>query len=118
MKPSNRFTLLMRMVLIGGLAANVVLAQASGRLSGSVTDPSGSMIVGAAVELTLPEGARPILTTVTNADGLFNMVGVPAGTYLLTVTVQGYKKHVEEEITVRPGQELSLGTIKLEIGQV
>lgn len=118
MKTPNRFALLMRVVLIGGLTASAVLAQATGRLSGSVTDPSGAVVAGATVGLMLPGGAQPIITAVTNADGLFSMIGVPAGTYLLTVTVQGYKKHVEEAVTVRPGQELTLGGIKLEIGQV
>jgi Carboxypeptidase regulatory-like domain len=118
MKSTNRFALLMRVVLIGGLAANMVLAQATGRLSGSVTDPSGAVVAGATVGLMLPGGAQPVLTAVTNAEWLFSMIGVPAGTYQLTVTVQGYKKHVEEAVTVRPGQEVALGGVKLEIGQV
>src|SRR5262245_10322184 len=100
MKTSNRFALLMRIVLIGGLVANAALAQATGRLNGSVTDPSGAVVAGATVGLILPGGAQPVLTAVTNAEGLFSMIGVPAGTYQLTVTAQGYKKHVEASVTV------------------
>jgi len=119
MKPSSKFLwLTLSLLALHLMMAGTLFAQATGRLSGSVVDPSGAVVAGATVDLMLPGGTRPILSAVTTGDGLFNLIGVPAGTYELAITAQGYKRHVEQEVVVRPGQELALTVVKLEIGQV
>ena len=115
MKSSSRFPML---IALAAILTGVTLAQVTGRLSGSVVDPSNAVISGATVELMLPGGNRAIFSATTTADGLFNIIGVPAGAYHLVVSAQGYKKHLEQGITVRPGQELAIPAIKLEVGQV
>ncbi|HEU0172738.1 MAG TPA: TonB-dependent receptor [Blastocatellia bacterium] len=100
------------------ILASASLAQVTGRISGSVVDQSGAVIPNAKIELILPGGARAILNAVTTNDGLFNLSGVLPGSYELAVTAQGYKKRVVQELAVRPGQELALQAIQLEVGQV
>ncbi|MBO0861276.1 MAG: TonB-dependent receptor [Chloracidobacterium sp.] len=100
------------------ILATVTFAQVTGRISGSVVDQSGAVIPNAQIELILPGGARAVLNTISTSDGLFSLTGVPPGSYELTITAQGYKKRVMQELAVRPGQELSLPAIQLEVGQV
>jgi len=117
MKSSNKFRL-PALIALAVMMAGAALAQVTGRLSGSVTDPSGAVVPGVTVELMLPGGDRPIISAVTTGDGLFSMIGVPAGAYRLVVSAQGYKKHIEQGVAIRPGQESTVPAIKLEVGQV
>src|SRR5215468_11095216 len=100
------------------ILASASFAQVTGRIIGSVVDQSGAVIPSAKIELSLPGGARAILNAVTTNDGLFSLTGVLPGSYELAVTAQGYKKRVVQELAVRPGQELALQAIQLEVGQV
>src|SRR5215813_9657600 len=95
-----------------------VFAQVTSRVSGAVVDQSGAVVPGAKVEIMLPGGTRAVFSAITSGEGLFSLAGVPSGVYELVVTAQGYKKRVLQEMAVRPGQELALPAIQLEIGQV
>ena len=46
-------------------------AQVSGSLTGTVKDPSGAVISGAAVKVFLSGGKEPVLSGTTNKAGLF-----------------------------------------------
>jgi hypothetical protein len=83
-------------------------AQVTARLTGSVVDPSGAPVPGAAVEVYLPGGAKPFVTMPTTADGLFAFIAVPAGTYDVTVTANGFRKAVSRGITLVAAQETPL----------
>lgn len=93
-------------------------AQVAGRMSGSIVDPSGAALPGAKLDVMLPGGTRPVLSAETTADGLFNLIGVPAGTYELVVTAQGFRKFTQRDVVITPGNETSLAAIKLEVGGV
>ncbi len=105
-------------VLIHMAWAGAASAQVTGRLSGSVSDPSGAAVPGAVVQLLLPDGAQPVLTAATTTEGLFSMIGVPPGAYQVVVEATGFRKHTERGVVIRPGQETPLAAIKLEIGGV
>jgi hypothetical protein len=100
------------------ILASASFAQVTGRIIGSVVDQSGGVIPNAKIELILPGGARAVLNAETTNEGIFSLTGVLPGSYQLTVTAQGYKKRVVQELSVRPGQELALQAIQLEVGQV
>lgn len=51
-------------------------AQVTGRLTGSVLDPSGSTIPSALVSIMMPGSTEPLLNTITTSDGLFTLAGV------------------------------------------
>ena len=73
------------------LGTTPVLAQANatGTVSGAVTDPTGAVVVGANVALvdTLTGTA---ITTTTNSGGRYVFVNVHPGTYDITVTQSGF----------------------------
>ncbi|HUI53564.1 MAG TPA: TonB-dependent receptor [Bryobacteraceae bacterium] len=93
-----------------------VQAQVASRLTGSVIDPSNAAVPSATVDLLLPGGQKPILSTVTTTDGLFAFTSVPAGTYDVSVTSKGFRKYTEHSIVLEAGKELSLPAIHVEIG--
>ncbi len=99
-------------------SASAVFAQITGRISGSVTDQTGAVTPGATVEVMLSGGERAVFNATTTSEGLFSLAGVPAGAYNLVITAQGYKKRVMKDIVIRPGQELALPAIQLEVGQI
>jgi hypothetical protein len=80
-------------------AGDISFAQAqSASLTGQVTDPSGAAINGANVALT-PATGTP-LTTQTNAQGVYDFKGVPAGTYTLNVVAPGFTLYENDNVAV------------------
>jgi len=105
------FTTISTLTLVGFLQA-----QTASRLTGSVVDPSGSVVPGATVDLMLPGGVKPLQTTATSSDGLFAFSGAEAGIYDVIVSAQGFRKESVRGITLAAGTETPLGAIHLEIG--
>jgi hypothetical protein len=101
-----------------GLGALPAAAQFSGRLSGSVVDASGAAVPGATVNLYLAGGAKPLLTTTTSSDGLFNLLGVRPADYDLSVEAQGFLKATIRGITVDAAREIPVPQIKLALASV
>src|SRR5205823_192393 len=66
------------------------LAQTTGAIEGSVTDPTGAAIQGASVKAT-NEATRVVLNTRTNDSGRFLFENLPIGTYDLAVEETGFK---------------------------
>ena len=58
---------------------------------GTVIDPSGAVVAGAKVELRgVPAGGKARSTN-TNAAGQFSLAGVPAGEYVVEVSMAGFR---------------------------
>ncbi len=103
---------------ISAALAGSCLAQVTGRLTGSVTDASGAAIPHATINLFLPGGAKPLLTTVTTSDGLFSFTGVRPITYDLIVEVPGFLKYSLRGVKIDPARETALPAIQLELAAV
>ncbi len=83
---------------------------------GTVSDPSGSVIVGAdvklvAVETGLSEEAH------TNSKGYYRISGLAVGGYRVTITSAGFKTQVVEDIILRVGQTRTLD-VQLAVGAI
>jgi hypothetical protein len=106
-----------RNCFIGALAlASCLSAQVTSRLTGSIVDPSGSVVPNAVVEVFMPGGTKPLLTATATGDGLFAFSGVSAGTYDVTVGAPGFRKHTDRGVVLTAGVETALPAIKLEVG--
>src|SRR5262249_40426310 len=68
------------------------------------------------VDILLPGGTSPIISSTTTADGLFAFIGVPPGNYDVVVTASGFRKATERGGVLEAGKELALPTIRLELG--
>ncbi len=106
---------MIRFVLALLLTCAVAFAQGDrGTITGTVTDPTGSVIANAAIEVSNAE-TGVVYKTDTTATGNYTIVQVPAGTYGMTVTAAGFKKYIRQNIAVEPTQTERLD-VALEVG--
>ena len=78
----------------------ILQAQDTGWITGSVGDPSGAAIPKATVNLMLHGGSRSLVTTVTNAAGLFTLQALRPVYYDLTVDAPGFQQYKTENLKV------------------
>src|SRR5215471_13206814 len=86
-----------------------------GSISGTVTDPQGAVISGAQVKATNLE-TNGVVTTTSDSSGFFRFNLVPAGTYKVEISAQGFKTGVQSGVLVVPGEDRGLGSVKLAVG--
>ena len=87
--------------------------QATGRLTGSVTDPSGAAVPNAIVDLLLKDGDKPLLSTTTTTEGLFSITGIRTGTYKIAVTATSFAPYHADRVVIDASRETTLPAIKL-----
>jgi outer membrane receptor protein involved in Fe transport len=98
------------------IAPHPAKAQAVGAtLSGQITDSSGSVIVGATVDIK-NLGTQEIRQVTTNSDGLYSAPNLLPGLYEVNVSAQGFGKTVQTGLTLTVGTQQSLN-LSLKPGQ-
>jgi hypothetical protein len=123
----SKFSNFSRLALTLLLSVPVILAgtRASGQvdravLEGTVTDPSGSVIVGATLKVVAIDTGMTQEQS-TNSKGYYRFPGLAVGQYTVTVTGNGFKTKLVEDVVLRVGQtrtldvELALGAINEKI---
>ena len=90
---------------------------ATGSISGTVTDPSGSVVPGAKVTV-LSAATNLTSPATTNDSGFFAVRSLPVGAYKVTIESRNFRTVVLDRVEVLVGQETVIGPIKLELGQV
>ena len=89
---------------------------ASASLSGVITDPSGAVVVGAAVRLTNID-TNVTQATQTNVAGLYAFESIPPGLYNLSTKHAGFKETVRVDLVLHVGDAVSQN-LALEVGAV
>ena len=97
------------------LCACTAFAQESrGTISGSVLDPAGATIPG--VKVTATEVRTGVATsTVSDADGAYNIPFLPPGQYKLEANARGFKEYVRQGLTLSSSDHPIID-IKLQMG--
>jgi hypothetical protein len=99
-KAYRNHTLLGALVLVAILCGSLAFAQeGAAALNGRITDAAGLPVAGAKVQ-ALNVGTNVLYWADTNEAGLFNFPTLPAGTYNVTATKEGFQQ------AARPGVEL------------
>lgn len=81
------------LVLCGNALARQQQPTPGYTVSGVVTDStSGETVVGAAVYITKDSVSKPLRGAITNKFGFFSIPNIADGTYILNVSLIGYKK--------------------------
>src|SRR5260370_17709270 len=89
MKISARCILMVTLVIL--LTAGAGLAQQiTGSITGTVTDPTGAAVSGAALKLT-NMGTGAVQSATTNSSGDFRFLLLPPGNYPLDPRITGFK---------------------------
>ncbi|MES2392678.1 MAG: carboxypeptidase regulatory-like domain-containing protein [Acidobacteriota bacterium] len=101
------------MLLTGGRLA-FGQAQNTGTIYGNVTDPSGAAIANAVVEATQPDKGVDRKVT-SSKTGEFLLPSLPVGTYILTVTSEGFQTYVGSDLVVDADKSVKI-TAKMVVG--
>ncbi len=104
------------MVLLGQ-AVTARAQTASGRLSGTVLDPSGAAVMAATVTVR-SETQGAVFSVETDASGAFIVLGLPSGEYAVEVDFEGFQRQVVRDVKVDIARETSLPPLRLELGSV
>jgi hypothetical protein len=89
--PSRAVRFRVLLVFVGSLVVSAAAwAQASGVISGTVTDEDNRPLPGVRVTLTNPDDSQP-RSTVTNANGRYEIVNLATGTYVVTAELVGFR---------------------------
>ena len=96
------------------LLAAVAFAQSDrGAITGTISDPAGAVVSGAAIEVRNMETGA-VYQVGSSATGNY-VVALPTGTYELSVMAAGFKKYARENLTVPVAQTLRIDVV-LEVG--
>jgi Carboxypeptidase regulatory-like domain len=116
MKSIRALLVLLSAVALLALDAPLLVAQTpeTGALTGTVTDPSGAVIVGATVTIT-NLGTGQSRTTTTDASGSYKFSLLPPGSYSAKFSARGFKEAQVSSVTVNVTETLVLNRT-LEIG--
>src|SRR5436309_11683225 len=85
-----------------------------GQIGGRVLDPSGAAVPGAQITVTNTASNSPS-ASIANEAGVYRVLYLTPGKYVITVEAPGFKKLVREGIEVRVGDLLNLD-LTLELG--
>src|SRR5215211_5261506 len=107
-------------VLALAMCASSSLAFAQGgttsTLNGTVVDTSGAVLPGA--DISAKHSTSGVVTTaVANSEGAFSLPALPIGTYVVTVTMQGFKTAVVNDVVLTSTQGANVKAT-LEVGGV
>src|SRR5262245_8571650 len=89
-------------------------AQATGAVSGTVTDDSGAVLPGATVTV-VNSGTGQTRTAATGGDGFYTVPLLQPGTYRVTVSLQGFSTLIRDGVKVTVSETARVNA-KLEVG--
>ena len=112
----RRGALRLACLFVVSLAMSTLAFAQGGSLSGVVVDANGGIIPGVNV-LVKSNSTRATFESVTNAEGLFSVPALDAGTYTVTVSLTGFKTAVLNEVRIAPGVPNNIKAV-LEVGSV
>ena len=104
----------LNMKIIGHVLALVLLIcpglfaqQITGNIRGTVTDPTGAVVVGAVVTAQRTETALSRMAT-TDRNGNYILLELPVGHYRLQVTARSFQEYVQDGITLNVNETASV----------
>ena len=115
MRLSKHFRLAVLFAGLLLLLPTLISAQSivTGGITGTITDPSGAVIVGATLNLKNSDTSE-VLSTTSGSGGSYQFTLLKPGTYSLTAVQQGFKQ-TSQTVEVLLGQT-STSNMKLELG--
>ena len=98
--------------------ASIVPALAQGgkaEIYGSVQDPSGLPVVKAAIA-AVDTATESVFRSASGPTGEYHLLGLPAGSYVLTVEQPGFRTYRQSGITLRVGEQSRID-VALTVGE-
>jgi Carboxypeptidase regulatory-like domain/TonB-dependent Receptor Plug Domain len=118
---AKRHMLILRRILLAAVGflfacGSAVSQTATGRIIGTVTDSQGAAIAGAKITIT-NTGTNVRWNTVTNADGFYQVLELPIGTYTVSAEREGFSKLVTAAESLDINQALKVD-MQMRVGSV
>jgi hypothetical protein len=92
-------------------------AEGAAALSGIVFDATGAAIPGALVSLTNADGGQTRRLT-SGSQGGFSFTGLPAGSYLITISAKGFAPFTSTQIDLGPQQVYQVSNLTLTVESI
>ncbi len=102
----NRILIILAIVLAARGAGRLAAQAAAGALRGEVTDPSGAAVTHATVYVLSAAGQTT--TVKVNRDGVYEVKGLAAGLYTVTVVAKGFTTFEQPNVRIEAGREQTL----------
>ena len=99
MRPGMLLLLVLQLFLATGCLAQIDRAS----LEGTVTDPSGAVVSGAAVRIVAVDTGLTQERT-TNGNGYYRFPGIAKGEYTVSAGADGSKTKIIQEVNVKVGE--------------
>src|SRR5262245_19967745 len=99
---------LIGIAFVGAMLFVASAAAANSVLEGVVKDARGRPIQGADIRIDATNGARFLTTVKTDANGRYVLNGLAAGTYRVTLVVNGAMKTSINNTTIEPDESTHL----------
>ena len=93
-------------VVIVFLAVAAWAQEPTGTVSGKVTDQTGALIPGATVTAIGAEGKQ--VSATSDQGGTFSLHSLPAGSYTVSATANGFAQYTQQGVTLTAGHTLTL----------
>src|SRR5450432_285880 len=90
----------------------------NGIIQGTVVDASGALIADAKISATDQVKTLIVRETVSGSDGAFQLAPLSPGTYTVKATSPGMKPFERTGLVLDVNQNMSLGSIRLEVGSI
>jgi outer membrane receptor protein involved in Fe transport len=108
--------LLLLTAVLAAFVPTMASAQATGQISGTVTDTSGAVLPGVTVEAT-NTATGAVRSAVTGDDGLYTLPLIQPGVYNVRATLSGFRVGLQEGVRVTVS-ETARAVFQLEVGQL
>lgn len=96
------------------IAATGFCQGGGGTITGTISDPAGAVLPGAAIEAHNTQTGTAY-RAVSTSTGNYTISNLPVGTYELDVVATGFKKFVRQNLTIQAAQTLPVN-VTLDIG--
>src|SRR5215469_18034911 len=104
-------------MIVGVLCIGIASAQSktAGTISGTVTDPSDSMVPGAKIIVTSAETGTALESTLTDVSGEYRIPLLPPGVYNIRVEKPGFASQSSRSVVITVGQA-AVTDVRLSVG--
>ncbi len=104
------------LIAICSLASGMAFGQATGQLSGLVTDQTGALLPGVDVTLTQADTGA-VRSAITNETGAYAFPALQPAVYVLEVSLPGFQTFRQTSVELQVGANLVIDA-SLQVGQV
>lgn len=90
-------------LIVLGIGPALAQSVSSGTIQGTIRDQSGGVLPGVTATLTSPALQVRDVVLITDAEGQYRFVDLPAGTYLLKFELTGFSSLIREDLRLTVG---------------